>query len=296
MDEKWAAIVNCMRTPMFHTDDVTNSQYLASVMLMGSGHTFPLQTILFYALAKATCDLLKIKGIVSVYGDDIIVPNAAAQVLTRVFSMLGFSINTEKSAWSETFVHSYKFRESCGGDYVNGYPVRPWMPERIIEDVRKTTYVAEIHKLLNGVNGFWHPTEVPGLCDFLLKELDRVCTVTFVPDFETETSGIRMNLSPWLEFDSFDEVNFPYHEHGVVKYLALRVRTKNRTKHGRIHYWNWLKRKERKGPHRITTAHEIDPVERDRPRERAGTTFGKEAVRGGRLQYRWTREGGSLLH
>ena len=80
---------------------------------MGNGFTFPLETLLFYAIAKSVSDEAY------VYGDDIIVKTDAVELLKEVLDACGFLINTEKS-----FV-SGPFRESCGGDYLSGIDIRP---------------------------------------------------------------------------------------------------------------------------------------------------------------------------
>lgn len=84
---------------------------------MGNGFTFPLQSLVFWALARAICDK---DDEVSVYGDDIILPSVKAEEFTRLLRCLGFTVNEEKS------YHTGPFRESCGRDYYSGIDVRPF--------------------------------------------------------------------------------------------------------------------------------------------------------------------------
>jgi hypothetical protein len=56
---------------------------------------------------------------VYVYGDDIIVRSDFADTAIQVLESVGLRVNTNKS-----FVHSL-FRESCGGEYYNGWDVTP---------------------------------------------------------------------------------------------------------------------------------------------------------------------------
>lgn len=84
---------------------------------MGNGFTFPLQSLVFWALARAICDK---NDVVSVYGDDIILPSAKAVELTTLLRCLGFAVNEEKS------YHTGPFRESCGRDFYRGIDVRPF--------------------------------------------------------------------------------------------------------------------------------------------------------------------------
>lgn len=85
---------------------------------MGNGFTFPLESLIFYALAKASAE--GFEGPVSVYGDDIIVPTGCVDLLTRVLTSCGFVLNKSKS------YSSGPFRESCGKDYFSGIDIRPF--------------------------------------------------------------------------------------------------------------------------------------------------------------------------
>lgn len=84
---------------------------------MGNGYTFPLETLIFWALSSACLE--NAHDICSVYGDDIIVPVEAVPLVSRVLNAAGFSLNIAKSFWRGPF------RESCGGDYYSGIDVRP---------------------------------------------------------------------------------------------------------------------------------------------------------------------------
>jgi len=89
---------------------------------MGNGYTFELESLIFWALSSAVVDTLSrtIPRLVCVYGDDIIVPTAAAGFLIELLSYVGFDTNEEK-----TFL-SGPFRESCGKHYFNGTDVTPF--------------------------------------------------------------------------------------------------------------------------------------------------------------------------
>lgn len=86
---------------------------------MGNGFTFPLETLIFWAISESVVDIYRPHGRVLVYGDDIVVPTEAAVPLMRVLGELGFQPNPSKSFWTG------RFRESCGKDYVDGIDVRP---------------------------------------------------------------------------------------------------------------------------------------------------------------------------
>lgn len=89
---------------------------------MGNGYTFPLESVIFYALAKATCQCIGVPSgpnELSVFGDDIILHVDAVPLFRKVINACGFILNEEKSYWDGDF------RESCGADYKSGINVRP---------------------------------------------------------------------------------------------------------------------------------------------------------------------------
>jgi hypothetical protein len=126
---------------------------------MGNGFTFELESLLFYAIARAVCWTEGLSGTVSVYGDDIIVPTAAYQDLVYVLGVLGFSVNTEKS------FHEGGFRESCGGHYLFGRCVTPFYIRKPIDS---------LHDLIVTANALrkWSQNEYggPSLMDSCLED------------------------------------------------------------------------------------------------------------------------------
>ena len=84
---------------------------------MGNGFTFPLESVVFYALARSVCEDHET---VSVYGDDIIVPTHRFSALAEILRAVGFMPNEKKS------YSTGPFRESCGKDYYKGIDVRPY--------------------------------------------------------------------------------------------------------------------------------------------------------------------------
>lgn len=102
---------------------------------MGNATTFPVETLVFWALAVCTVRTVRSpKGwnggllpsedvfrYASVFGDDCIIPTDSALLFMSVCSSVGFLVNDEKSFYRV----DDPFRESCGGDYLSGYNVRP---------------------------------------------------------------------------------------------------------------------------------------------------------------------------
>lgn len=85
---------------------------------MGNGFTFELETLLFWAITKVAVESAGPSQRVLVYGDDIICPTGSVQAVISALQFFGFQLNMEKSFWEG------KFRESCGGDFWDGAPVR----------------------------------------------------------------------------------------------------------------------------------------------------------------------------
>lgn len=88
---------------------------------MGSALCFPIETMIFAAICELVTRELRVAGDYSVYGDDIIVPTQCAERTMEVLERVGFHVNREKS-----FYHANCwFRESCGGEFCDGYDVTP---------------------------------------------------------------------------------------------------------------------------------------------------------------------------
>lgn len=122
LPQRWYEVMSALRAPMTFIDG--RWVMLEKFSSMGNGFTFELETIIFAAVACAVsreAGYVGLMGVdVFVFGDDIIVKNDVAHPLKSVLEFLGFTLNKEKS-----FYGTEPFRESCGGDYFAGKPVRP---------------------------------------------------------------------------------------------------------------------------------------------------------------------------
>jgi hypothetical protein len=87
---------------------------------MGNGFTFPLQSLIFYAVCKAVADSHRSKRPIRVYGDDIVVCDKIVHDVVDLLGFYGFSCNMTKSFLSGNF------RESCGSHYYRGVDVKPY--------------------------------------------------------------------------------------------------------------------------------------------------------------------------
>lgn len=194
------------------------------VSTMGNGYTFPLQTVLFTAIcvacarwrgsqtklggrevtlgrsylvkaASGELDLLMRRrngreretGCLltpfGVNGDDIIVHRHFASDVLRCLKLLGFKVNSDK-----TFIEGC-FRESCGGDYFKGNPVRPVYvkkletPQDRISVINALTRWSVVHNvmLVKALRYLWST----------LRPAERL----YVPMQENDECGIRVPLS-----------------------------------------------------------------------------------------------------
>lgn len=115
---EWFNHLERLRSRNYVMEGVTRPYHKFSSM--GNGYTFELETLIFYALAVATCEHeLLVSEDISVFGDDVILPVGGCKLYEKVCNYLGFVINEDKS------FSSGPFRESCGEDYLKGHRVRP---------------------------------------------------------------------------------------------------------------------------------------------------------------------------
>jgi hypothetical protein len=92
---------------------------------MGSALTFPLEAMVFTTLAACGMNegsekpfrARDLVGLLSVYGDDIIVPVDTTAAVIDWLEHFGAKVNRRKSFWTG------KFRESCGAEYYDGTDV-----------------------------------------------------------------------------------------------------------------------------------------------------------------------------
>lgn len=178
-----------------------HSFYTESVLPMGNGATFPVETLVFYCLIKAVGNLLRIPGVYSVYGDDLIYPTRLHPYIAEIFSDLGFGINADK-----TFVRSH-FRESCGGDYYRGFDVRPAMlPENTSNGVSGLRYQQFLYKVLNALRRRWDDAEIRRTVNYLLTEIAATSgRILQVPLTFPDDCGLRVDVPFVDNFIPFEQ-------------------------------------------------------------------------------------------
>lgn len=121
-DPTWYNVLTTLRTEgCIDKDGIAREYNLFSAM--GNGFTFELESLIFWSIAAATCEILNIPADVTVYGDDLIVPVESVELLVETLAYCGFRINEGKSFWT---VDGPLFRESCGVHYLDGCDVTPF--------------------------------------------------------------------------------------------------------------------------------------------------------------------------
>lgn len=115
--EDWFTLLSGLRAQFTEVDG--KHFFLEKFSSMGNGFTFEVETIIFAALARNLCRINSVDpDLVSAFGDDLLVPDAVSHLVPRLYELCGFTINVKKSYFLGPF------RESCGGDFFDGLPVR----------------------------------------------------------------------------------------------------------------------------------------------------------------------------
>jgi len=131
LPDRWYAVFAAHRSGRISLPDGSVVQ-LEKFSSMGNGYTFELETLIFWALARAICDR---DEFVSVYGDDVLLPSTRLESYRELCAYVGLTLNARKS-----FNTGY-FRESCGAHSFNGYDAKPFYLRsriRTILDIFKT--------------------------------------------------------------------------------------------------------------------------------------------------------------
>lgn len=116
----WFSLLNAARVKKTRVPGTSEPVSQEKFSAMGNGFTFPLESLIFWALTRSVVERFGYdQRDVCVYGDDIIVPVECFTSLVELLTDVGFSVNTKKSYWQGPF------RESCGVDALIGIDIRP---------------------------------------------------------------------------------------------------------------------------------------------------------------------------
>jgi DNA-binding transcriptional ArsR family regulator len=126
---EWFVLLNATRSPSYLLNGVVRRYN--KFCSMGNGFCFPLETLIFAAISAACYRVMGQRPQISVYGDDIIVRQNIALLVTETLNNVGFKVNRDKS-----FYHG-PFRESCGADWVRGRDVTPVYMRKRVDSLTK---------------------------------------------------------------------------------------------------------------------------------------------------------------
>ena len=185
---------------------------------MGNGFTFELESLIFFAAASAVVEYLQLESpIISVYGDDVILPSEAIELFSSFCDFLGFRINKSKSFWTGYF------RESCGSHYYDGVDCKPiFLKERL-------SNAESVYKLANNIRLLAHRRGHSDFCDGKFAScwrhlFDRVPeSLRFVVPIEAGDVGFIGNL---------DEANASRARYGIEGYFYRSLASVGVTRRG----------------------------------------------------------------
>jgi len=124
---------------------------------MGNGFTFPLETLIFFAMAKAVTEYMGVNLPVNAYGDDVILPTACYELYSELAAFYGFTINRSK-----TYSTGY-FRESCGSHWYSGTDIKP------VYFHRQLSSVDDIYRQCNAIRRLANRLGGNSFCDVRWK-------------------------------------------------------------------------------------------------------------------------------
>lgn len=150
----WFEYLNDIRSQSVSIDGRNHRMEMFSSM--GNGFTFELESLIFFALMRSVAYFEGTPGIISVYGDDIIIPVGIYDLGCSVLGRFGFSVNQSKS------FASGPFRESCGGHYYDGIDITPFYVKR------RPTHLTDVIRVANQLRRWamadpWRRYELKGL-------------------------------------------------------------------------------------------------------------------------------------
>jgi hypothetical protein len=179
---RWLELTRCKQTTL-PDGRVVDLHMISS---MGNAFTFPLQTIFFTSLVVGAYRALDRKieyprgdtiGNFAVFGDDIIVLKEAYNLVLRMLSFSGFSVNYDKS------FNDGLFRESCGHDYYHGHNVRGVYIKKLLDD-------QDCYSAFNRL-AFWgarHEVTLTSTLELLYQQAQKIL---FVPLHEDDEAGFK---------------------------------------------------------------------------------------------------------
>jgi len=187
LPKEWYDLLMNIRSK--HTELPDGSiEELNMISTMGNGFTFPLMTMIIVSLiyGRRKCygkqrNMYVDWSQTCVFGDDIIIPVKEYGPVTELLESVGLVVNHDKS------FNEGPFRESCGGDYFEGYDVTPFY----IKSLRSN---ADVYVAINQVLEWCasHDIWLNATLDLLLGFI--VGRPFFVPEWSSHTEGVRTTM------------------------------------------------------------------------------------------------------
>lgn len=181
----------------------------------GSANCFPVEAFVFYCLIQAAMherraerpthqSITRLSRLIDVYGDDLIVPVHDLSCVVDKLEGYGLKVNASKS-----FSKS-NFRESCGGDFYNGYAVKPVYlrvdPTRINDPSVRASTVLSLIETSNQLYllGLWKT------CREMRDHIQTLLTKEYRngKDYRRKYAKVRRRLTRGLQ-GSFDPIAVP---------------------------------------------------------------------------------------
>lgn len=161
---KWLYVTRSKRT-LLPTGELVDLKKFAP---MGSALCFPVECLVFASVVEHVTQKLCsqgkcVKHIYSVFGDDIIVHPEVVSETIQCLEDLGFSVNRSK-----TFITG-PFRESCGGDYFDGFDVSSVYYRLPNHNSRKVT--PEVYAAICSSANLCAERDLPILREHLIKKI-----------------------------------------------------------------------------------------------------------------------------
>lgn len=192
--DDWFVFLDAIRSPSFRMPEDSTSHRYEKFVSMGNGFCFPLQSLIFAAAVHAVTGCTQHNEF-AVFGDDIIVRQSDALLLIELLRYMGFRHNQDK-----TFVFG-SFRESCGGDYLGGVNVRPFVLKYLPATSR------DLIKIANGVRTYY--SDLPSVrtaCIDTLPERDKLLSpIPVSPDAAIYVDDERFLVSKFSRWERTEQ-------------------------------------------------------------------------------------------
>lgn len=206
LSSKWFHLLDALRSKVGWIDDHYHRWEMFSSM--GNGFTFELESLVFWAIARACQDVLGLQETpLGVFGDDLIVDRQVSDLLIATLQDVGFETNLEK-----TFTEG-PFYESCGKHYHYGTDVTPIYIREKIDSVYRWIWMLNKLRL-------WSYSDHIGMCD------PRV-----YPIWKTIYRDLPWNLRGGICDIMADDSIYQYNSQHNVAYVAKPI-TVRKTQYG----------------------------------------------------------------